>query len=344
LAALFAILRALGRAVRRDLGTFQSITGNNFFLFAVVLLQQPESAEFLLLILGVILLFPLSADPLAKIPPERLALWPLSRGQRYGLRLASIAFSPVTWFTILLLLKNARWLWAAAFLATALAIQVLTILSRQVTRRAPQWHVFLRIPNLPGPLGGLIRNNIREMLSVLDSYIALVLCVGGVAYRFLSPHPDPSAFAVLSLVVALSLSTYAQCLFGLDLVSGMTRYRLLPLRGWQILLTKDMAFLGVLFVLVIPLDPWAGLTSGLAALAIGHHPSILVYLPQKRWRFTGGTLLPTGFVQAIAGTALGFAEHQQGIAFLALGLAVYLLSLFYYGRVWDRQDLSHPVE
>jgi hypothetical protein len=44
------------------------------------------------------------------------------------------------------------------------------------------------------------------------------------------------------------MSTYAQSLFGLELGSGsgMTRYHLLPLGGWEILLAKDIAFLAML--------------------------------------------------------------------------------------------------
>ena len=48
---------------------------------------------------------------------------------------------------------------------------------------------------------------------------------------------------VLSILIALALITYAQSLFGVDFGSGMTLYRLLPLRGWEILLAKDLAFL-----------------------------------------------------------------------------------------------------
>ena len=60
---------------------------------------------------------------------------------------------------------------------------------------------------------------------------------------------------MIGLLVALALSPYAQSLFGLDLESGVTRYRLLPLRGWEVLTAKDIAFLGLLFVLLLPLNP-----------------------------------------------------------------------------------------
>jgi hypothetical protein len=58
-------------------------------------------------------------------------------------------------------------------------------------------------------------------------------------------------------------------------------------------------------------------------------------LPQQRWRFTGGRLLPVGALQAIGGMALGFLE-QRGLLVLALAVPAYLVSLHYYGRRWER--------
>ena len=84
MAGLPAILTALARAVWRDLRSLNSLAGNNFFLFIVLLLvYQPSSAVFFLMIIGILLLGPLSADPLRKVPPDRLALWPL--GHEHGI-------------------------------------------------------------------------------------------------------------------------------------------------------------------------------------------------------------------------------------------------------------------
>jgi len=333
--ALLAILKALRRAVGRDLGTLASIKANNLFLFVALLIygalnsgQPPKSAYPFLMLLGFLLLFPLSSDPLGKIPPARLALWPLTAGQRLGLRLASFVLSPVAWIGILILLKTARPLMALAFCALAVGMQAV----------APRWNLLRSIPQFPGRLGGLVRKNMREMLSLIDPYAALLLSAGGGLYRVFGDHPDPDAFTMLGLLVALTMSTYAQSLFGLVLGSGsgMTRYRLLPLGGWEILLAKDIAFLAILFVLLLPLDPGPGMTFGLAALALGHHSSVLLKLPQQRWRFTGGRLLPVGALQAVGGMALEFLEHQRGLVVLVPTAAAYLVSLHYYGRRWER--------
>jgi hypothetical protein len=90
-----AILKALGTAYRRDWTALQSLTGNNFFLLTLFLLQQ--AGVFVYLIMGLVLLFPLSTDPLRKIPPSRLALWPLTRREHWILRVASPWINPITW-------------------------------------------------------------------------------------------------------------------------------------------------------------------------------------------------------------------------------------------------------
>lgn len=351
MAAVLAILKALRRAVGRDLGTLASIKVNNLFLFVVLLAYgalnsglRPKSAYPFFVLLGFLLLFPLSSDPLGKIPPARLGLWPLSSGQRVGLRFASLALSPVTWIGVLILIKTAQPPVALAFFSLAAGMQAAVTLGNHAARRDPHWDVLRYIPRFPGRLGGLVRKNVREMLSLLDPYAALLISIGGGAYRVFAAHPDPEAFAILGLLVALTMSTYAQSLFGLELGSGsgMTRYRLLPLRGWDVLLAKDIAFLAVLFVLLLPLDPLPGMTFGLAALALGHHSSVLMELPHTRWRFTGGRLLPVGALQAMGGMALGFLEYQRGLAVFATCAAGYLVSLRYYGRRWELNPNSSP--
>src|SRR5882757_8146314 len=89
------ILKALSTAYRRDWTALQSLTGNNFFLITIFLLGK--AGTFIYLIFGLVLLFPLSTDPLRKIPPSRLALWPLTRRENWILRLAALWINPLTW-------------------------------------------------------------------------------------------------------------------------------------------------------------------------------------------------------------------------------------------------------
>lgn len=347
MAPLSAILKAVRRAVQRDLGTFRSIRVNNFFLFVALIVYgslnsgvRPVSAAPFFLLLGFLLLFPLSSDPLKRIPVDRLALWPLSKTQHWQLRMASLMLSPVIWIAVILLAVKVRISAAVSFVGVAMVMQFAVVLSNRMEKGNPHWNFLRLVPQFPGPLGGLIRNNVRHLLSLLDFYIAFLLSLGGAVYRVLSVHPDPAAFPVLAILVALALSTYTQSLFGLEFGSGITRYHLLPLRGWQILMAKNLAFLGVLLLLVLPLDPLCGLSFGLISLAVGHHSSVLMRLPQQRWRFTGGRLLPVGLVQIIASMGAGMEEQQHGIVVLALSAATCFLSLVCYGKLWDRNSFT----
>jgi hypothetical protein len=290
---------------------------------------EPVSAYPFLLLLGVLMLFPVSSDPIEKIPPTRLALWPLSAGQRAALRVASLAFSPIVWLTVLLLALRAGIAVAAIFIAAAIAIHTVAVLAR-----GPAWNVARFVPRLPGRFGSLMSANLREMLMLLDPYLALVISVAGAAWRIFGKS-DAAAPTILALLVAVALSTYAQCLFALETGAGMTRYRLMPLRGWQILAAKDAAFLGVLLLLTLPLDALAGMAFGLSALAIGRYPSLKVHLPQRRWRFSSGRVI-FGVLQGLTGATLGF--HAAG-AGLAIAIAMYGAALYLGGRFWDRQFL-----
>jgi hypothetical protein len=339
---VLAIWQAVRRAVRRDLGTFQSIRLNHFFLFVALMIagdlaarQPPRSAYPFLFLLGLPLLFLVSSDPLDKIPATRLEIWPLNSTDRFRLRLASLALSPVLWLTIILALLG-RLRLAAVFLAAAAGAQGLMVCHERLARRHPHWAPFRPVPPIPGRLGGLVRNHVRQMLSVLDTYLALALSAGGVAYRVLAVHPDPAAFPILALLVALALSTGAQCLFGLESASALARYRLLPLRGWQILLAKDVAVLGVLLLLVLPLSMLPGLTFGLTALAAGHFPSVSRRLPQRRWRFLGGRMI-SGVPQAVLGLALGISAWRGAPWLLAVAGFLWLVSLLACGRRWERR-------
>ncbi len=337
MAGFLTILGALARSVWRELRTFSSISGNNLALFIVlVMYQQPQSIVFFVMVVAALLLGPLAGDPLRKIPAERMAVWPLTVGERVSLRLGSLALSPVMWVAAPFLFVAGGASFAVLMIGGALAIQIALALWNHFTAGRTRSIGLRWTPKLPGRLGGLVQKNIRQMLSTLDFWAALLLAVSGTAYRLFGRGADPDAFMILSLVVVIALSTYGQCLFGLDLPSGMARYRVLPLRGFEILLAKDMAFLLVAAVLVAPLAFLPGLAGALAAVAVGHHGSVGRPIVQTRWRFTGGVIFPTGFLQVFPLVAVGVATARGSVSYLGLAAAAYAGSVWYYGREWDR--------
>jgi hypothetical protein len=322
---LRAAMGALVKSARRDLAGFASLKTNNFFLFVALLIWgalvsgvEPVSSYPFLLVLGLLMLFPASGDPLEKIPRVRLALWPLRRSTRAALRLGSLMLNPAIVLVIALVaLRTKIWI-TLGFVALVAGSRVGGRHSSAASHQAG------RLPLLPV----LLDNNLRQMLTVLDTYLALAIGAGGGLWRLLAARPDPGAFSILSLLAGVALSTYAQCLFALDGDSGRTRYSLLPLSGWRIVLAKDAAFLIVLCLATLPLAIMPGLTFGLAALALGRYPSLRLRLPQQRWRFTSGRVL-WGVLQGLVGATLGFANV------IAIAAALYALSLWWAAREWD---------
>ena len=351
MAWLVGFLRALLRAQKRHLFSLFSITLNNFFLFASVILygglssllmarnRNPfSSSASLFLIFAVILIFPLSTDPLSRVPASRLKLWPLGSGQKLQMRLASFALTPALWLAIVILLAKGGALNALVFFVFGIAVEAASALGG---------HLFglVRIPRLrsyrsrrSSRLGGIAGLTIRQITGTLDFYLALFLSVGGWIFRWRSAGRNPDAMVILSMLVALALSTYAQCAFGMDSASVLNRYRIFPLHGWQIILAKDLGYLGLLALLILPLHVAAGLTFGLVAMILGRYPSVRLAHKQQRWRFTSGDIR-FGVSQIMAGFSLGLAAAHVSAWFLAGTAGLYAASIFWAGSLWDTQGV-----
>jgi len=187
------------------------------------------------------------------------------------------------------------------------------------------------IPAPPDFTGQIMRLHWREMLTTLDPYVGLLLTVAATLYRLAGGKLDEAALPILSMMIVVTVSTSAQVLIGLD-GAGAQRYRLMPVAGWKILLAKDLAFLSLLLVLIAPLEIPASLTAGLAALAIGHSRTNQQAVAQQRWRFTSGVMWPTGAFQMFGIFAIGHGVLKYGPLFVALTVAAWLLSVWWYGR------------
>jgi hypothetical protein len=329
MARVAAILKALRTAFRRDWKSFGSLTVNNFFPVTAFFLRQ--AGVFVYLIMGVVVLFPMSTDPLRKIPRSRMDLWPLTKREHWLLRILSPWVNPITWLLAAAAVWAARGhltlgLWA---LIAGVFLAGFLISDLPIARGIALWR---HVPPFPGPLNQLVRKNVREILSTLDFYVALLLTVAAVGYRLAGFTLPPEAMLQMSLLVLLALSSYTQCLFGLDGEGGLSRYGLLPLQGWQILLAKDVGFLCISELLVLPLAPLPGAGAALICAALGHAPSVQERREQSRWRFSSGVSISFGFVQILA---MGVAG--AGIAFssgflLAPCAAVWAVSVWWYGR------------
>src|SRR5581483_562965 len=155
-----------------------------------------------------------------------------------------------------------------------LVIAVVSVLGRRIAADLRQVKPSVWIPLLPGAIGSLISNHLRQMLAQLDIYVGLLLSVGILLHRVFAPNAAGMATRIAAVLIALAFSTYAQCLFGVDSDSALSRLRLLPLRGWQIILAKDGAYLALLALLLLPAEIIPGMVFGLTALVVGRYPAV----------------------------------------------------------------------
>jgi hypothetical protein len=162
------------------------------------------------------------------------------------------------------------------------------------------------------------------MLAVLDTWLALIIAIIATARRVEARDPDPAAWRMLSILLGIALSTQARC--GADFAA--MRYRLLPLGPRRIILARDGAYTAVQLAFTLSLDPIAGFTFGMTALAVGRYPSFHVKQRPKRWRFSSGRVL-FGALQMAAGATLAFA----GAGGAAIAIALWAGSVCWGGSV-----------
>jgi hypothetical protein len=248
-----------------------------------------------------------------------MGIWPIGASGRLALRLATFALSPIVWITVaLLLFRDRSTLWSCAIVLAA------AIVRARIPRTVRGFAIERAMPLLPGHFGAMVSHHLREMLTVLDTWLALVLAAIATAWRVTAASPDPAAWPILSILVGIALSTWAQCGAGLD----STRYRLYPIHPRRILLARDAAYLAIQAALTAPLSPIAGLTFGMTALAVGRYTALHANLRQSRWRFASGRVL-VGAAQMILGAMLAFASNWT----VAIAAALWLASLAWGGLI-----------
>lgn len=136
---------------------------------------------------------------------------------------------------------------------------------------------------------------------------------------------------VLTVCIAIVLSSYAQTLYGLDRSGDLTRYRLLPIPTWQILAARDASYLLAGVILTLPLAPLAGLAAFLTALILGRRNSLSRRTEQTRWRFSMSPAFSSGLIQMIAIVfAASATAHGTPLALVPIA-AVYALTFRFYG-------------
>jgi hypothetical protein len=333
LAGTRAILAALAKVTRRDRKSIFSFAGSNIAYLAMAFLfaGDPVAMGFFGTIIALVIFFPLTSDPLRKIPPDRLTLWPLTEHDHWRLRAVSIFLNPLIWILAGLLV------WRRVTLGLWALVAVLFVVGFSAPWRflGERHAALLWLPSFPSHLNQLIRKNLRELLATLDFYAALIFVIPAAAIRAAGRLPH-DALLPMTLLVMVMISTCALSLFGLDGEGGFTRYRLLPLSGWQILAAKDAGFLLVSVVLTLPLNPIAGLAAALIALAVGHGISVERHGDEKRWRFQTSHSFPAAIIQLLLMSTAGAGAAWNPLV-LALCAVIYAVSTWVAGRALEQQ-------
>ena len=331
LAALTAgLLKDHARALRAHGG----MAGNNLVLAILLLgLTGGLAAAFLVTVVGLPLLLAMASEASPE-RAERLTLLPLSNREHALLRWVTRLADPVVALLVVLgLLAGQRGF--AVVGSMLLAVLATRVASNRWRHRSPGPRFQLRVR--PGHCTGLFMMFLGGMLRTLDFYAALLVALAGLLYRIETPAPQPAALMGASLLVALCLSTGTQRLFAPEGPQGLARLRLLPLRGWHLLLLKDTAFLLILLPLVSPFSLSSGLAGGLVSLGLGHLRSLRPSgRPQRPWQFLTGTTMGFSAVQVSSLFVAGIVAQTRALWVLPLCLILNLATLAWAGRRLER--------
>ena len=292
------------------------------------------AGAFLYLLAAMVLLFPLSSDPMRKIPPERLQLWPLEAQQKRTLRWLTPWLNPVTWALAALAISVVGRNVSLGLLGTvgALVMVGFVVPALPITSSLSVQRL---IPAFPGHFGILLRKDLRQIIVSLEFWMALLLSGSTAAYKiFVEPLPERAGF-MIGLLVVLAFASYSACIFGLDDDPGVTRYRLLPMPGWTILASKSAALLLVVGLLTIHLAPIPCLAGMLVVAAVSQMAAIVERTPQVRWRFSSGPTLRLGFLQLPAlGLGLGGTYYWPALGITA-AIAIFAVTTWWNGQLLE---------
>ena len=183
MAQILALLFLLKKLMFKELSSFSSVRFNNF-LFSILFIMSaglesraPKAAFWSTLFFQIVLLAPLlvtfSVDTQHRLPPERVATWPLTRTQRLLLSSVSFALNPLF---IVLFFGYLFWMGLAAGLFFVLLALIVHGTVHAVGRlpfelKTPAG---LNISRTPLKVGGIAQEMWRELQGTLDFWTALL--------------------------------------------------------------------------------------------------------------------------------------------------------------------------
>lgn len=269
-----------------------------------------------------------------------------------------------------------RGLWLAALAAVAAAAFTVSLLSLRFSLTHPPRMASGRrrlrglggLPGLSPAIGAMTRKELSYLARTMDAMLGMALGLGGMIYLLAKDEPSPLVLLFGIPIILLVVTAMPMNCFGLD-GRAVDRYRLLPLSGRDVLLSKNLAYFIVSAVQLLPLIVAGGLRfgwgPGLAAPCFagsililfvlwGNVVSVRVPAPREFFNFdskeqAGGVIsqlyamliwgLP-GLVVLLTAPLGDLALFLGQLLLLALCLAVYRNRLGAAGRLFEARAES----
>jgi hypothetical protein len=202
----------------------------------------------------------------------------------------------------------------------------------------------------------------RSVRTVLDLWMGLLLVLAAGALSLSASRSSTFRQAMFVIVCALNANVTLNCL-GLDRPAGLRRYLILPIRGHDVLLAKNVAVtitLGAQMMVLVVIGAWQsgfmqlGAELLVASVLIAAHLAcgnlVSVFKPRRvephRFASAGDPLTAlasvlTSTIPAVAVIELLRSDSRASVlaiaAIVLVTMAVYYSSLRYAGRMFERR-------
>ena len=214
----------------------------------------------------------------------------------------------------------------------------------------------------PGRFGAFVRKEQLEFRKLLDIWPGLLLVLAVSIGSLFGPLPPIIRQAIIVIVFVMNTNVIMNC-FGLNTSAELNRYAILPLRGRDVLVIKNLGLAVIVaaqLTLLIVIAVWeSGLLEAgaevlvavvllLSHLAWGNLVSVSAPFKMQFYRFASSGEPVTALIGSTIGSAPGVlvlfllqSESPWSAATMAgvllLSLAAYLVSLHYSGRMFERR-------